>query len=95
MQIGIGEIVVLTVGGSLLYLVLAALTGCLPIRHGGVRALAMALWPVTVVAVLIYLPFLIWWAANEPGGGTDNAIGPSRKGPGVVICGSCEKSSKE
>lgn len=65
MQIDIGEIVVLTVGGSLVYLLCAAFAGCLPIRHGGVRALAMALWPVSVVAVLIYLPFLIWTAAAD------------------------------
>lgn len=65
MTFGTTEIVVTAIGGAALYLVLSLFAGGLPIKHGGIRAAAMAFWPVTVLCVLCYLPILVWQAAAE------------------------------
>jgi len=59
------EAVILTIGGLLMYVMLGAFAGMLPIRSDRLRAIAMALWPITVLLVILSLPFLIWSAAKQ------------------------------
>jgi hypothetical protein len=59
------EAVILTIGGLLMYVLLGAFAGVLPIRSDRLRVIAMALWPITVLLVILSLPFLIWSAAKD------------------------------
>lgn len=59
------ENIVLAVGVVMIYVVVVAMTGCLPIRPQWLRAIAMVVWPLTVFAALLYLPFLIFRAGED------------------------------
>lgn len=70
MTFGTVEIVISIVGGAIMYVLLSLFIGGLPIKNGGLRAAAMALWPLTLVFALCYLPILVWRAgerSNERG----------------------------
>jgi len=59
------SVIAFVVGGVLCYAMLAAFAGMLPIESPVVRALAMALWPITVALAILWMPVLIFRAVEE------------------------------